>query len=187
MIRLILGMIIVLIAGPVYAAGDLDKNDFDYEYLKDDAAIGQSNEAIFAFGLGLHRIKAGEALGAYVSGISPIANSDYGIFGRGEIINDKYKTGHFWSWKMAVGIGYYVEDYLVPYVNVSKCFSNYSTCYFNSRHPTANDDDIDAIYYGLGSFFKVPYLDNNLEISIDWSPYKGYDGASLYLGYGISF
>lgn len=149
--------------------------------------INTDNDALVAVGLGGHRIKGGEAWGMYLSGIVPIGESKWGVYGRGELIKDEYKTGPFWSWKMAVGPGYYFNENLIGLLNVGKCFSNYSTCYFNLRHPTANDDDIDAIYYGIGAFMKAPVIDGMIEISLDWSPYKSYNGSSLYLGYAFRF
>ncbi len=159
-------------------------------YLSDEKAILTENPSVVSFGVGVHRIKAGDGVGAYLSGIKSIENSNFGVYGRGELISDKYKTGHFWSWNMALGVGYYVSENFIPVLTVGKCFSNYSTCYFNLRHPTANDDDIDAIYYGAGAYFKDPVFDETngvWEVMLDWSPYKGYGGMSLYLGYGFKF
>lgn len=162
-------------------------NKFDTYFMSDDMGLEDENNSIFAFGLGLHRIRAGEAIGAYISGAIPISNTNLNVYGRGELIKDEYKTGPFWSWNMAFGVGYYVSENFIPFLTVGKCFSNYSTCYFNLRHPTANDDDIDAIYYGIGTYFTEPIFKNTFEISIDWSPYKNYNGSSLYLGYAIKF
>ncbi|WP_158161079.1 hypothetical protein [Grimontia hollisae] len=156
-------------------------------HIVDNEILDTENDSILSFGVSSHRIKAGRANGFYVSGLIPIGDTDFGVYGRGNIISDKYKTGHFWSWNMAVGAGYYLNDSVIPLATVGKCFSNYSTCYFNTRHPTANDDDIDAIYYGLGAYIKDPFFNGMWEISGDWSPYKGYNGMSLYIGYGVKF
>lgn len=171
-------------------AQDLKKetNDkFPTYFSNDEMLLDKGNDAVIGLGLGLHRIKAGEAIGVYLSGIIPISNTNFGVYGRSELIRDKYKTGYFWSWKMSVGAGYYFNDDLIITTNVGKCFSNYSTCYFNFRHPTANDDDIDAIYYGFGFYYKEPIFNQNIEISFDWSPYQNYNGSSLYLGYAFKF
>ncbi|MFM2589896.1 hypothetical protein [Vibrio sp. TBV020] len=164
------------------------ENDDFLSHLTDEDFLSENNPSIVSFGLGAHRIKAGSANGLYLAGIKSIRNSNFGVYGRGELISDKYKTGHFWSWNMALGAGYYVSEDFIPVMTVGKCFSNYSTCYFNLRHPTANDDDIDAIYYGTGAYFKDVIFEHGVwEIMTDWSPYKGYDGMSLYLGYGFKF
>ncbi len=159
-----------------------------YSYLGEEDFLYESNPSIISFGIGGHRIKAGDANGLYLGGIKSISNTDFGIYGRGELISDKYKTGHFWSWNMALGVGYYISPDYIPVVTVGKCFSNYSTCYFNTRHPTANDDDIDAFYYGAGMYFKDPIFDTGTwELMFDWSPYKNYNGTGLYFGYGFKF
>ncbi|MGR6831714.1 hypothetical protein [Aliivibrio wodanis] len=163
------------------------KNKLDLSYVSDDSMLLPENPSIVSFGIGSHRIKAGSANGAYMSGIKSIENSDFGIYGRGELIVDEYKTGHFWSWNMALGVGYYVSEDFVPIMTVGKCFSNYSTCYFNLRHPTANDDDIDALYYGAGAYFKDYIGGGTWEVMADWSPYKNYNGMSIYIGYGFKF
>lgn len=164
-----------------------NSNDFNTYFITEEMELPKENNAIVAVGIGGHYIKAGSSVGVYLSGITPISSTNFGVYGRGELIRDKYKTGHFWSWKMDLGAGYYINERAITFISVGKCFSNYSTCYFNLRHPTANDDDIDAIYYGVGGYFKDPFFNNTFEISIDWSPYKNYNGSSLYFGYGFVF
>lgn len=149
--------------------------------------INVDNNSFVAFGLGGHKIRGGDAVGMYLSGITPISDSNWGVYGRGEIIKDLYKTGSFWSFKMAVGAGYYFNNDLIVTANIGKCFSNYSTCYFNLRQLNVNDDDIEAIYYGIGTYMKAPYINGLIELSVDWSPYKNYNGRSLYIGYAFRF
>ncbi|WP_152559631.1 hypothetical protein [Vibrio sp. ER1A] len=161
------------------------ENDFDLAYVENKKA--DSNEAIIGFGLGAHKIDKGAAGGGYISGVVPVDNTDLGIYGRGELINDRYKTGRFWSWKMAIGLAFYPSDKVIPHLEVGKCFSNYSTCYFNNREAGSASDDIDAIYYGAGVYIKEPLFNNYIEVSADWSPYKNYSGRSLYVGYGFGF
>ncbi|KFK50455.1 hypothetical protein JS87_09765 [Vibrio vulnificus] len=165
-----------------------DVEEFKLNYLsKQESEIPNNNNSIIASGLGVHTIKAGEAVGWYLSGLKSISDTDFGVYMRGELISDKYKTGSFWSWNLSIGAGYYLNDDVIPYVSVGKCFSNYSTCYFNLRHPTQNDDDIDAIYYGGGAFIKEPFFNNYMELGANWSPYNGYNGLGIFLGYGVSF
>lgn len=162
--------------------------DFTYQYvLPSVSGLEQGNPAIVALGAGFNRIKAGKATGAYLSGMAPVSGTPLGVYGRSEIIRDKYKTGYFWSWNMAIGIGWYRFMAFTPFVSVGKCFSNYSTCYFNTRHPTANDDDIDAIYFGAGTYIKSPFKIGVFEIAFDWSAYKRYRGHAFYVGYGLTF
>ena len=164
------------------------ERDFAYQYvLPKVSGLQQGNPAIVALGVGFNRIKAGQATGAYLSGMAPVSGTPLGVYGRAEIIRDKYKTGYFWSWNMAVGIGWYHFMAFTPFVSVGKCFSNYSTCYFNTRHPTANDDDIDAFYFGAGTYIKSPFKIGVFEIAFDWSPYKHYRGHAVYVGYGLTF
>lgn len=164
------------------------ERDFTYQYvLPEVSGLQQGNPAMVALGVGFNRIKAGRATGAYLSGMAPVSDTPLGVYGRAEIIRDKYKTGYFWSWNMAVGIGWYHFMAFTPFVSVGKCFSNYSTCYFNTRHPTANDDDIDAFYFGAGTYIKSPFKIGVFEIAFDWSPYKHYRGRAFYVGYGLTF
>ena len=149
--------------------------------------LNYGRDAFVATGAGVHKTKAGDAVGMYLSGLVPIEKSNFGVYGRGELIRDQYKTGYFWAFNMATGVGYYLSDDVALISTIGKCFSNYSTCYFNSRHPTANDDDIDAIYYGFGTYFRPFSFDSTFEVSIDWSPYKGYNAMGLYLGYAFRF
>lgn len=161
---------------------------FQYQYIQPEiSGLSPGNPAIVALGIGINRIKAGNAEGLYLSGMAPVSGTPLGIYGRAEIIRDKYKTGYFWSWNTAVGVGLYRFRHFTPFVSVGKCFSNYSTCYFNTRHPTANDDDIDAIYFGAGTYIKSPFRIGVFELAFDWSFYKQYRGRALYLGYGLTF
>ncbi len=166
---------------------DSKTDPFRPYFINENMELEVKHNAIIAFGVGGHSIRAGEAMGVYMSGIAPISNTNFNIYGRGELIRDKYKTGHFWSWNMAIGVGYHLNDHFTPFVSFGKCFSNYSTCYFNLRHPTANDDDIDAIYYGAGSYITEPLFNNSFEVAFDWSPYNNYGGKSIYFGYAIKF
>ena len=161
---------------------------FRYQYIQPAiSGLRQGNPAIVALGTGINRIKAGKAEGIYLSGMVPVSDTPLGIYGRSELIRDRYKTGYFWSWNMAVGLGLYRFQHVAPFVSVGKCFSNYSTCYFNMRHPTANDDDIDAIYFGAGTYIKSPFRIGVFELAFDWSFYKHYRGHAFYLGYGLTF
>lgn len=189
---IVLSALITFLLSPTVASEEInmlssDSNNFNTYLNNKDMELINGNDAIVAIGVGGHRIQAGQSIGVYLSGITPITNTNFGVYARGEIIRDEYKTGSFWSLNMAIGAGYYVHESIIPFVTVGKCFSNYSTCYFNFRHPTANDDDIDAIYYGFGTYLKEPIFNNTFEISIDWSPYKNYNGRTLYLGYGFRF
>lgn len=164
--------------------------EFELSYLTQEEHINidsNSHNSIVSGGMGFHSIKKGDAKGFYLSGITQISDSDFAAYMRGELISDKYKTGHFWSWNIALGLGYYIDEDLVPYVSFGKCFSNYSTCYFNLRHPTQNDDDIDALYYGGGVFFREPVFGNYIELGANWSPYKNYNGTGIFIGYGVGF
>ncbi len=156
-------------------------------FIEEPFNINVDKNAFVAFGFGGHKIRGGDAIGMYLSGITPISDTNWGVYGRGEIIKDLYKTGDFWSFKMAVGAGYYFSNDFIVTANVGKCFSNYSTCYFNTRQLNVNDDDINAIYYGIGTFVKAPYLNGLIELAVDWSPYKNYHGRSLYIGYAFRF
>lgn len=183
----ILLMIALMFSQNSNAVETQDPDGFKTYFVNEDMALQKGNDAIVGVGIGAHIIKAGQAMGIYLSGITPILNTNFGIYARAELIRDTYKTGHFWAWNTAIGAGYYINEKITTFITVGKCFSSYSTCYFNLRHPTANDDDIDAIYFGIGSYFKEPFFNKTLEVSLDWSPYKNYNGASLYLGYGFRF
>ncbi|MGL4735331.1 MAG: hypothetical protein ACRCWB_09665 [Enterovibrio sp.] len=174
-------VLLCIINIPAYA------KDFNYSYTDESLKIEEKNPVIFAVGLGINRIRAGSASGIYFSGFVPIGYSDIGVYGRGELISDRYKTGNFWSINTAVGLGYYFSDNTIFHTSFGKCFSNYSTCYFNSRKVDVNDDDIDAFYYGIGTFIKEGIFNNYVEVALDWSPYQGYNGRTFYLGYGIKF
>lgn len=164
------------------------EGSFQYQYVQPKiSGLSMGNPAVVALGGGINRIKAGNATGIYLSGMVPVSSTPLGIYGRAEIIRDKYKTGYFWSWNTAVGVGLYHFQIFTPFVSVGKCFSSYSTCYFNKRHPTANDDDVDAIYFGAGAYIKSPFKVGVFEIAFDWSSYKHYRGRALYLGYGLTF
>ncbi|MGL5335432.1 MAG: hypothetical protein ACRC9R_04720 [Enterovibrio sp.] len=180
-VKNIILVLLLIFSFPVYA------KDFKFSYADESLKIEERNPAIVAVGLGINRIRAGEATGIYFSGLAPIGHSDIGVYGRGELISDKYKTGNFWSINTAIGIGYYFNDSAIVYTSFGKCFSNYSTCYFNSRQIDVNDDDIDAFYFGAGTFIKEKIWGNYIEVALDWSPYQGYNGRALYLGYGIKF
>lgn len=161
---------------------------FDFSYLSgDESSVGNSNKSIVAIGTGMHSIDAGDAIGLYLSGITPIADSDFAVYGRGEMIADKYKTGTFWAWNFSVGAGYYINESVASYVSVGKCFSTYSTCFDNKRTPGVESPDIDAIYYGTGLYIKEPLFNNYVEIGYNWSPYKGYNGQAIFIGYGVGF
>lgn len=163
-------------------------NQFTLDYIdKASDFIPEDNLAIFSLGVGLNKTTNGEAFGFYVAGLGPISDSNFGIYGRGQLIADEYKTGTFWSWNMAVGGGYYFSKDFAVYATVGKCFSNYSTCYFNNRIEGQASDDIDSIYYGVGTYLPNPFFSGVWEVAFDWSPYKGYNGSALYLGYGFTF
>ena len=165
----------------------LPDSGFEYKFL-DPAQwqISAENPAIVAFGVGINRGTEGSAAGFYMSGMTPITRTPLGVYGRGEVIRDRYPDGHYWSWNMAIGLGLYRFKAFTPFVTVGKCFSSYSTCYFHTGHPTANDD-IDAIYYGGGAYINSPFPGGVFELSFDWSPYKKYHGRAFYLGYGFTF
>ena len=163
-------------------------NGFRYQYIQSAIPeLSAGSPAIVALGVGVNRIKGGNAEGIYLSGMVPVSDTPLGVYGRSEVIRDRYKTGYFWSWNMAVGLGLYRFQHVTPFVSVGKCFSNNATCYFNTRHPTANADDTDAIYFGAGTYIKNPWHIGVFELAFDWSFYQHYRGRAFYLGYGLTF
>ena len=178
-------------AASVETKADIDTHPFKYQYLNNNAtALSASNPAFVVLGGAYNRTTLGSAGGVYLSGITPISDTPIGIYGRAEIIRDRYNTNDtqqsYWSWHLALGAGYYFFNSITPYITVGKCFSNQSTCYANERAPTQRDD-VDAIYFGAGSYVKSPFSDGVFEFAFDWSSYKGYGSHAFYLGYGLKF
>jgi len=98
-------------------------NGFQYQYIQPKiSGLSLGNPAIVALGIGINRIKAGKAEGLYLSGMAPVGDTPLGVYGRSEIIRDKYKTGYFWAWHMAVGVGLYRSPRFTPFISVGRCF-----------------------------------------------------------------
>ena len=168
----------------------LIETDFNFKYFSEKAKGLSLKPTYIGVGLGGHKsIHGAEALGIYLSGFTQIAQSDFAIFGRGELIRDRNTASQtrIWAWKASVGIGYYASNGFAPYLSLGQCYPSEASCFYIPTPDGSIERDTDSIYLGLGTFFKDPLFGKMFEVSIDWSPYSNHNNRSLYIGYALVF
>ncbi|NUW70138.1 hypothetical protein [Vibrio coralliilyticus] len=175
-----------------WASSKTDVDILDINKIKSSVSAEiENNNVIFGVGNGLHSTEGGEATGMYLSGVYPIGNTGFGVYGRVEYISDEYKTGQFQAFNVAAGAAWYLSSDIVSYISYGKCISSYLTCYFNDRNASDEpaSEDWEAHYIGLGTYVDIPgeVIPGMFEFAFDYSPYKGFGAKSFYIGYGVQF